>query len=354
MNALLAGEVLAEFRGLAPADRDRVVKAVGDKVDVHESPWVCNLVVSFNTEKKPFDDARVRRALSLAVDRWGGAKGLSKIARGARRRRRAASRLQPGGEREGADAPIRASARTSTKSRAEARKLLAEAGVKGLKFKFMNRNVPQPYTYVGVFLVDQWRQIGVTAEHEQPETRAYIANLRSGNYEVGLDFNCDAVDDPNLQLAKYISAKRSPINYGRYTDEKLDKLYDAQQARARREEALRDPARVREARAGAGLHLPDHLVAPHHRDLEAAQGLAHVAEPLHQPGPAGRLAGSVGRLASRGAAAARRRCCATRRSVAGRALDTVAAIQRCSAIQGEATAELTRSTCSATPSTACC
>ena len=115
-------------------------------------------------------------------------------------------------------------------SRAEARKLLAAAGVKNLKFKFMNRNVPQPYTYVGVFLVDQWRQIGVTAEHEQPETRAYIANLRSGNYEVGLDFNCDAVDDPNLQLAKYLSAKRSPINYGRYTDETLDKLYDAQQA----------------------------------------------------------------------------------------------------------------------------
>jgi peptide/nickel transport system substrate-binding protein len=228
INALIAGEVLAEFRGLAPSDADRVMKALGDKAQRHESPWVCSLVVSFNTEKKPFDNADVRRALSLAVDRWTGAKALSKIAVV----RHVGGVLRPGyslaaSEKELEQYP--GFARDIKKSRDEARKLLAAAGVKNLKFKFMNRNVPQPYTHVGVFLVDQWRQIGVTAEHEQPETRAYIANLRGGNYEVGLDFNCDAVDDPNLQLAKYISAKRSPINYGRYTDEKLDKLYDAQQ-----------------------------------------------------------------------------------------------------------------------------
>jgi peptide/nickel transport system substrate-binding protein len=219
--------VLAEFRGLSPADRDRVMKALGKRGVMHESPWVCNLVVSFNTEKKPFDDARVRRALSLAVDRWTGAKALSKIAVV----RDVGGVLRPGYSLAASVKELEqypGFGRDIKKSRDEARKLLAAAGVKNLKFKFMNRNVPMPYTPVGVFLVDQWRQIGVTAEHEQPETRAYIANLRSGNYEVGLDFNCDAVDDPNLQLAKYLSAKRSPINYGRYQDETLDKLYDAQ------------------------------------------------------------------------------------------------------------------------------
>jgi peptide/nickel transport system substrate-binding protein len=113
-------------------------------------------------------------------------------------------------------------------ARAEAKRLLAEAGVKDLKFKFLNRNIPMPYTPVGVFLIDHWRQIGVQVEHDQPETKAYIANLRGGNYEVGLDFNCDAVDDPNLQLAKYISASKSSINYGRYEDPKLDDLYNRQ------------------------------------------------------------------------------------------------------------------------------
>ncbi|MGH6770826.1 MAG: ABC transporter substrate-binding protein [Xanthobacteraceae bacterium] len=227
VNALQAGEVLAEFRGHSPADRDRLVKAVGPKVNVHESPWICSLVVTFNTEKKPFNDARVRRALSLAIDRWRGAQALSKIALV----RHVGGVLRPGyslaaSEKELMQYP--GFGKGIKKARAEARKLLAEAGVKNLSFSFLNRNVAMPYTHVGVFLIDQWRQIGVTAKHEQPETRAYIANLRGGNYEVGLDFNCDAVDDPNLQLAKYISAKRSPINYGRYNDEKLDKLYDAQ------------------------------------------------------------------------------------------------------------------------------
>lgn len=227
VNALQAGEVLAEFRGHSPADRARLVKALGDKVVVHESPWICNLVVSFNTEKKPFNDARVRRALSLAVDRWGGAKALSRIAIV----REVGGILRPGYQLAANAKELEqypGFGRNIKKARVEAAKLLADAGVKNLKFKFLNRNVPMPYTPVGVYLIDQWRQIGVTAEHEQPETRAYIANLRSGNYEVGLDFNCDAVDDPNLQLAKYISAKRSPINYGRYQDAKLDQLYDAQ------------------------------------------------------------------------------------------------------------------------------
>lgn len=227
VNALQAGEVLSEFRGHSPADRDKLKAALGDKIEVHESPWICSLVVTFNTQKKPFDDVRVRRALSLAIDRWQGAEALSKIALV----RHVGGLLRPGYELATPPAELAGLpgyGKDIAKARAEAKKLLADAGVKNLKFKFLNRNVPMPYTPVGVFVIDQWRQIGVTAEHDQPETKAYIANLRGGNYEVGLDFNCDAVDDPNLQLAKYISASRSPINYGRYNDAKLDELYDAQ------------------------------------------------------------------------------------------------------------------------------
>ena len=227
VNALQAGEVLSEFRGHSPADRDKLKAALGDKVVVHESPWICSLVVTFNTEKKPFDDARVRRALSLAIDRWQGAAALSKIALV----REVGGVLRPGYDLAASEAELvkyPGFGKDIKAARAEAQKLLAAAGVKDLKFKFLNRNVPMPYTPVGVFLIDQWRQIGVQVEHDQPETKAYIANLSGGNFEVGLDFNCDAVDDPNLQLAKYISAKRSPINYGRYQDAKLDQLYDAQ------------------------------------------------------------------------------------------------------------------------------
>ena len=101
VNALAAGEVLAEFRGHSPADRDRLVKALGDKAAVQETPWVCSLVVTFNTKKKPFDDVRVRQALSLAIDRWGGAQALSKVALVRHVGGHPAARLRSRGQREG-------------------------------------------------------------------------------------------------------------------------------------------------------------------------------------------------------------------------------------------------------------
>ena len=61
-------------------------------------------------------------------------------------------------------------------SREEAKKLLAEAGVPNLKFTLWNRNLAMPYTPAGIFLVDQWRQIGVEVEHEQSDTAPYLAH----------------------------------------------------------------------------------------------------------------------------------------------------------------------------------
>src|SRR5262249_5404185 len=46
-------------------------------------------------------------------------------------------------------------------SRAEAEKLPREGGAEGLSFELLNRNVNQPYKYVGTWLVDEWQKIGV-------------------------------------------------------------------------------------------------------------------------------------------------------------------------------------------------
>src|SRR5213595_1781266 len=78
--AAVRGErAMIQFRSFSPPERDQLVQALGNKIAVQESPWDCLNFVSMHHEKKPFDDKRVRRALSLALDRYEGSKALSRI-----------------------------------------------------------------------------------------------------------------------------------------------------------------------------------------------------------------------------------------------------------------------------------
>ena len=227
LNALQGGQVLAEFRGVSPAERDRIVQAMGDKIRVEESSWTLNLVVAFNTEKKPFDDVRVRKALLMAIDRWGGSQGLSRIST----LRAVGGVLRPGSPLATPEADLvklPGFSKDIKKSREDAKKLLAEAGVPNLKFQLWNRNLAMPYTPAGIFLVDQWRQIGVEVEHKQSDTAPYLATLASGNYEVAIDFSNLFNDDATLALTKYLSHDKNPLNLSRSNDAELDKLFEQQ------------------------------------------------------------------------------------------------------------------------------
>lgn len=227
LNALQGGQVLAEFRGVSPAERDRIVQAMGDKIRVEESSWTLNLIVAFNVEKKPFDDVRVRKALLMAIDRWGGSRGLSRIST----LRSVGGVLRPGSPLATPEAELEKLPgfwKDIKKSREEAKKLLAEAGVPNLKFVLHNRNLAMPYTPAGIFLVDQWRQIGVEVEHKQFDTAPYLAAMSSGNYEVAIDFSNLFNDDATLALTKFLSRNKNPLNLSRANDEEIDKLYEQQ------------------------------------------------------------------------------------------------------------------------------
>ena len=94
----------------------------------------------------------------------------------------------------------------------------------------MNRNITTPYEPLGVYLIDQFKQIGVTATNDVKETSAYQADLRNSTFQVAIDFNCDFLDEPDLQLAKFYSASKlgKGLNFAYYDDSTLDGMIDAQ------------------------------------------------------------------------------------------------------------------------------
>lgn len=223
-----SGQTLVEFRGFNPAARDDIVKSAGSKMVVQETPWACNILVSINNEKKPFNDVRVRRALSLAIDRWGASQALSKISV----MKYVGGLLRPGSTFATPEAELTklpGFGKNVAAARKEARRLLKEAGVpEGFTFTLKNRNVKEPYEIAGVYVIDQWRQVGLNVNHVQQEEGPYFNDFRQGNYDAGIDFQCDFMDEPDLQLFRFVSSGKSPINYARYSDNVLDELYERQ------------------------------------------------------------------------------------------------------------------------------
>ncbi len=225
VQAIEGGQADIEFRGFSPKARDELVSALGDKITVQESDWNCVLIMTPNHRRKPMSDVRVRKALTLAVDRWGGSEYLSKIAI-----------VKTVGGIVYPKHPLAATPEELEKlpgyshdleaSRAEAKKLLAEAGYPdGVKIVFNNRGVDQPYKIVGTWLVDQWKKVGINAEMQvNPSPLFYDILRKTFDYDVSIDFNCQSVINPIADVSFFMPGGGS--NHSGVEDQEMVDTYD--------------------------------------------------------------------------------------------------------------------------------
>ncbi len=162
--------------------------------------------------------------------------------------------------------------RDIAKSRAEAKRLLREAGVPdGYAFTLKNRAVPMPYEPVGIWLVDQWRHIGLNVKLEFNETAKWDYDLRNGEFEVTVDATCNYSVDPDLDLFKSLSRGVSDNNYARYKDPVLDDFYVKQSraidAEERRKWVREFERRLLDEEAHYIYTLQWHRIVPHSAKL---------------------------------------------------------------------------------------
>jgi peptide/nickel transport system substrate-binding protein len=167
----------------------------------------------------------VRRALTLALDRWHTAPDLSKIALV----RTVGGVTFPGSPLAPSKEELQQIAGywpDIEKSRAEAKRLLKEAGAENLSFELLNRSTDQPYKYYGIWAVDDWSKIGVKATQKVLPVGPWFAAQRSGDFDVTVEGNCQNVVNPLADVGKYLPHTVSASNYGNFEDEKEVKMYN--------------------------------------------------------------------------------------------------------------------------------
>ncbi|HKW53989.1 MAG TPA: hypothetical protein VJO12_09870, partial [Stellaceae bacterium] len=91
-----------------------------------------------------------------------------------------------------------------------------------------NEAVPNPFATIGIYAIDQWRQVGVTVEQNTLEASRWNAARLGGNFDVVVDFVAEFVDEPSVQFTHYLSHDLAPDNVSRAIDRTLDELYERQ------------------------------------------------------------------------------------------------------------------------------
>ncbi len=216
-----------EFRGFAPAEVEAITSQMGDKVTVAYPGQPTHWGIAFNVDKKPYDDERVRKAMSLAIDRYDMAKTLTPLTG-----LDTVSGLIP------PHAPwaltpeelqqLPGFGKDHEANLKEAKRLLAEAGYpNGFKTVLMNRSIKLPYIDMGVYLVSAWKKVGIEAEHKLEESASWTKSRNNRDFEVMVDpFGTVGVADPDELLVKFTTG--SFLNYGRFSEPVADKLFNLQ------------------------------------------------------------------------------------------------------------------------------
>lgn len=205
------------------------IDAWKDKPDFHKVSELSTNFIDFNVTKKPFDDVRVRKALSLAIDR------NYLVSKVTKQNQITAGAFVPVGVTDvdstkqfrdvGGDF-FSTKAEDYEKNVAEAKKLLAEAGYpegKGFPSFEYATNSASSNQAVAEALQNMWKTaLGINCTISQQEWAVFIDARNKGNFQVCRDgFGCDFTDAVSM-LDLFVTGGGN--NNCKYSNPEYDKL----------------------------------------------------------------------------------------------------------------------------------
>jgi ABC-type oligopeptide transport system substrate-binding subunit len=246
-----AGEL--DFVMVVPPDRAADLQSSRDpRLKVMRG--LANEVIVFNTRRGPAADARVRRALSMLIEReaiaravigFPGVEGYSFV--------------PPGVLNYGNAATPDFAAWLPGKRVAEAQRLLAAAGYTNDKPLRMRLGFPNTdlNRKVAVTIGAMWSRGGVKVDLESKESKALFAEIGKGDFDAVRTVWVASASDPYAYLERMVSTgSAGAVNTSGYANPKFDERLEAA---SREVDVQRRAAILREAES---IALADQPVAP--------------------------------------------------------------------------------------------
>jgi peptide/nickel transport system substrate-binding protein len=184
-----------------------------------------NIIMNF--KKPPFDNPKVRLAVSYAIDR----RGLIQAVHQGSANLGAGMAPRPYGvwglaEKDLLGLPGYGKA---ADMKAQARKLLAEAKItpqNPLKVEMVTRAIAI-YVDMASFVINELKQVGIEATLKQVETAQWHPMATRGDYQIGANLTGLGPDDPDANFYENFACG-SPRNYAGYCNEQVMKMIEAQ------------------------------------------------------------------------------------------------------------------------------
>ncbi|OEF93321.1 ABC transporter substrate-binding protein [Vibrio splendidus] len=199
MNRFLSGEL--DFTYEVPNEHFRRLQKEYPE-DVNIKGNLCTYYYQFNAQKAPFDDVRVRKAMSYAMDRDIVTKAI--LGQG----QKPAYFLTPE-ITAGFDPVTPEYGQLSQKERiAEAKRLLEEAGYtksNPLEFNLLY-NTSENHKKLAVAIASMWKkELGINAKLENQEWKSYLDSKDTGNFDVARAGWCGDYNEASSFLTLMVS-----------------------------------------------------------------------------------------------------------------------------------------------------
>lgn len=228
-NAAYSAYQTGELQLVKDVPTEEIPSLEGNE-EFHVEPIIGTYYVSLNTTKKPFDNAKVRKALSLAIDREYVAGTLMQGTYTA-----ATGYVGPGWkDTDGTDFAANANGgkpyidnSNYDKNLEEAKKLLKEAGyengegIPALRYTTNDAGYHKP---LAEYLQQAWKEIGITLDVEIVEWSSFTPMRRSGDFEIARNGWVGDYSDPSNMLEILYSTNGN--NDGKYTSKEFDAALD--------------------------------------------------------------------------------------------------------------------------------